>query len=100
MKYLDEEYETFLLEFVQRVPRPLNIRVLKVQEETGEVAEALVAWLGFKPGVEATPWDIAMELADVAMTAMVAMIDVGYGPSQMLEAQMEKVKKKFFGDAE
>ncbi len=52
----------------------LNLRVLKVGEEFGEAAQALIGACGQNPrkGVTHTYGDVRAELYDVALTALVA----------------------------
>lgn len=52
-----------------------SMRLLKLQEEMGEVAQAYIGWTGQNPrkGVTHTQDDLLDELADVAVTALVAM---------------------------
>lgn len=60
---------------------PAEISVLKVQEEAGEAAEALIGMHGWnsRKGICATRDDVLDELADVIITAAVAMC--GIAPS-------------------
>lgn len=53
----------------------LILRILKVQEEAGEVAQAVIGMVGQNPrkGVTHTENNVAMELCDVIVTAMVAI---------------------------
>lgn len=95
MNFLDDDYSEYLLEFAAKVERPINIRLLKLQEEVGEAAEAFVAYLGFKPNTQATILDIGVELADVVFTALVAMVDLGLTPNDMLAVQMARAKAKY-----
>ncbi len=54
---------------------PVEIRILKLTEEVGEVAEAYIGIHGFnkRKGTHRTPDDLLDELADVIITAAVAM---------------------------
>lgn len=60
---------------------PEAIKILKVQEEAGEVAEAYIGALGVNPrkGNTHTMGDVAGELIDVALTALVAYCAIGGG---------------------
>nr|WP_280672004.1 MazG-like family protein [Kitasatospora sp. MAP12-44] len=51
------------------------LQVVKIQEEAGEVAEALIGVLGANPrkGYSHTMKDLQSELCDVIVTAMVAL---------------------------
>ena len=96
MNFLDDDYSEFLLEFAAKVEHPINIRMLKLQEELGEATEAFVSYLGFKPHVTATILDVGVELADVIFTALVVMVDLGLIPNDMLALQMRKAKAKYY----
>lgn len=56
------------------------MRILKVQEEAGEVASAVVGATGQNPrkGVTHSWHDVMEELTDVAVTAMVAMATIDH----------------------
>lgn len=54
--------------------RGVIMQVVKVQEEAGEAAEALLGWLAENPRKPVTPvCHLSIELADVAISALVAM---------------------------
>ncbi|MDL4814016.1 MazG-like family protein [Actinomadura opuntiae] len=63
---------------------PTQTLVLKVAEEVGEVAEAYIGMTGGNPckGVHKTRIDVLDELADVMLTAAVAMFDLAGGAGQ------------------
>lgn len=71
----------------------LTCRILKVTEEAGEAAGAWIGVLGQNPrkGVTHTREDVAAELADVAMTALVAIESLGLNAEQTLAACAEKI---------
>lgn len=50
-------------------------QLIKIQEELGEAAEAYIGWVGTNPrkGVTHTKHDVAMELADVVITALLGI---------------------------
>ncbi|MEH0983024.1 MazG-like family protein [Micromonospora sp. CPCC 205556] len=58
----------------------LTCRILKLTEEAGEVAGAWIGLLGQNPrkGVTHTRDEVAAELADVVLTALVAIESLGY----------------------
>lgn len=60
----------------------LILRILKVQEEAGEVAQAVIGMVGQNPrkGVTHTEQDVIGELLDVAITAMVAVDTITQDP--------------------
>ncbi|MEU0272298.1 MazG-like family protein [Streptomyces sp. NPDC006307] len=67
------------------------LRVLKISEELGEVAEALHGALGANPRKGAShSWsDVAKELADVIVTAMVALDTVSGDSAAVVENQLQ-----------
>jgi len=71
-------------------------QLLKVQEETGEVAQAYMGWLGLNPrkGVTHTSFDVAMELADVVITAILAIDMLGHDPERIMTTQMVKTEDR------
>ena len=58
----------------------LSSRILKLTEESGEVATAWIGVLGTNPrkGVTHTRREVADELADVVLTALVAIESLGF----------------------
>ena len=58
-----------------------SMRVMKVGEEFGEAIEAYIGMTGQNPrkGVTHSPEDLLSELADVAITAMCAMVHFSAG---------------------
>ncbi len=70
-----------------------TLRILKVTEEAGEVAQAWIGFVGQNPrkGVTHTDRDVADELADVALTALVAIESLGFDAAQVLDACAAKV---------
>ncbi|NJP34143.1 hypothetical protein [Micromonospora thermarum] len=70
-----------------------GLRILKVTEEAGEAAAAWIGTLGQNPrkGVTHTTADVAGELADVVLTALVAIASLGHDPEQVLTACLGKV---------
>jgi NTP pyrophosphatase (non-canonical NTP hydrolase) len=71
-------------------------QLLKVQEETGEVAAAYIGWRGLNPrkGVTHTSFDVAMELADVVISAVLAIDMLGHDPEKIMTAQMIKTEDR------
>lgn len=78
----------------------VNLRLLKIQEEAGEVAEAVIGFCGGnkRKGYSHTEEDVAKELADVVVTAMVALHDWVPSPEQFmkehLQGLLERIKKE------
>lgn len=95
-RIVGEGYEAFLLDFLRQHQKPEVALILKVQEECGEAAEAFLSyrnWLWRKEN-GTSAWDVCMELADVAMTALTAIAGLGYGPDQVMQAQMRKTLER------
>jgi NTP pyrophosphatase (non-canonical NTP hydrolase) len=71
---------------------PLEIRILKLTEEAGEVAEAFVGVRGLNPrkGVCRSHEDLLDELADVIITAAVAMSAVMDGGTDEAAAHLQQ----------
>jgi predicted house-cleaning noncanonical NTP pyrophosphatase (MazG superfamily)/NTP pyrophosphatase (non-canonical NTP hydrolase) len=61
---------------------PVEAQLLKLSEEVGEVAEAYLGMTGHNPrkGVSHTREDLMGEVADVIITAAVAMVGLAGGP--------------------
>ncbi|MGH8794842.1 MAG: hypothetical protein ACRDXX_19645 [Stackebrandtia sp.] len=74
----------------------LTLRILKVAEEAGEASAAWIGALGSNPrkGVTHTREDVVAELADVAMSALVAVASLGYDPRQALERRSRAVTRR------
>lgn len=66
-------------------------RILKLQEEAGEVAQGVIGFAGAnkRKGVTHDEEDVARELADVVITAMVAMHDWVPSPETYLKEQLQ-----------
>ncbi|WP_203718551.1 MazG-like family protein [Asanoa siamensis] len=71
----------------------LSYRILKVTEEAGEVASAWIGVRGQNPrkGTTHTKSDVAAELADVVITALVAIESLGLDARATLETTAAKV---------
>jgi NTP pyrophosphatase (non-canonical NTP hydrolase) len=71
----------------------LTCRILKVTEEAGEAAGAWIGMVGQNPrkGVTHTREDVASELADVALTALVAIESLGLNARHALNQCADKV---------
>lgn len=69
------------------------LRVLKLSEEVGEVAEAVIGTTGQNPrkGVTHTWEDVQAELCDVAITALVALRTLTPQAREVFEAHLAKV---------
>jgi hypothetical protein len=67
-----------------RGPHEIAVRVMKVAEETGEVVSAYIGLTGANPrkGVTADPSDLAAELCDVGLAALIALATITGGTPQ------------------
>lgn len=81
----------------ERPPNEILLRILKIQEEAGEVAEAVINLAGQNPrkpkpstpeGLEA----IAKELSDVAVTALVALESICPNNEVAMNTFVERVE--------
>ena len=66
-------------------------RLLKLQEEVGEVSQAVIGFTGAnkRKGFTHTEDDVAKELADVVVTAMVALHDWVESPSRFMDEHLQ-----------
>jgi NTP pyrophosphatase (non-canonical NTP hydrolase) len=73
-----------------------TLRILKVTEEAGEVAQAWIGYIGQNPrkGITHTDREVADELADVALTALVAIESLGFDAHEVLTTCATKVLKR------
>ncbi|NJQ04037.1 MazG-like family protein [Streptomyces lonarensis] len=69
------------------------LRVLKLQEETGEVAEAVHGAMGSNPrkGASHTWTDVEKELCDVILTGMVALATVNPDAGKVFTHHLQSV---------
>src|SRR3954452_8090463 len=76
--------------------KELTCRILKVTEEAGEAAGAWIGVLGQNPrkGVTHSRKDVVAELADVAITALVAIESLGFDAQQILADCASKVSQR------
>lgn len=72
---------------------PMDIAMLKIMEEAGEVADAWIGVRGTNPrkGPYGTESDVANELADVIITAMVAIGRLKLSPMGVLTERLNFV---------
>jgi hypothetical protein len=77
------------------VPGPI-IRLIKLQEETGEVAAALIGFTGAnaRKGFTHDEEDVAKEIADVVITAMVALHDWVPSPDLLMKERLEALQAR------
>lgn len=97
---LSNEYlkliEELRLHYLEHGGLTLERQVIKLQEELGEVAQALIGALGANPrkGFTHTTTDVAMELADLVITALLAISLCRKDPNEVLRLQVEKTQER------
>jgi len=71
----------------------VGLRILKLAEEQGEVAQAWIGYTGQNPrkGITHTRDQVAGELVDVIVTAAVALSSVTDEPDAFLDAKLKKI---------
>lgn len=75
---------------------PTHLQVLKLSEEAGEAAAAYIGWTGNpRPGKESTRDDFIKEVCDVALTAMVALENIGEDSRQRIAERAADVRRRF-----
>jgi len=78
----------------------VEVRLIKLSEEVGEVMQAYIGVVGAnkRKGVTHEADDVAKELADVVVTAMVALHDWTDSPERFvkdhLQQLLERIKKE------
>jgi NTP pyrophosphatase (non-canonical NTP hydrolase) len=74
----------------------VTFRILKVVEEAGEAASAWIGVTGANPrkGITHTVDDVAAELADVALSALIAIESLGVDHRAVLEECARKVSDR------
>ncbi|MGY0465394.1 MazG-like family protein [Kitasatospora sp. cg17-2] len=70
-----------------------TLQALKIQEEAGEVAEAVIGALGVNPrkGYSHDWDDVRREACDVALTALVMLTRMGGDPRRFFEEHLRSV---------
>ncbi len=97
---LSDEYMLLIEElkdhFIKHGGVTLELQVIKLQEELGEVAAALIGALGSNPrkGFTHTTTDVAMELADVMATAVLGIAMCRKDPNEILRLQVEQAQDR------
>ncbi|WP_055692867.1 MazG-like family protein [Streptomyces prasinopilosus] len=76
-----------------RSEQETTLRILKLTEEAGEVAQAWIGVQGQNPrkGVTHDRGDVADELVDVIVTAAVALASITGDPAAHLDAKLAKI---------
>jgi NTP pyrophosphatase (non-canonical NTP hydrolase) len=79
----------------------LLLRVLKLSEEVGEVAQAVIGATGQNPRKGTThDWeDVQAELCDVVITALVALRTLTPEAREVFTAHLERVRTRSLGSA-
>jgi len=74
----------------------LLVRILKLSEEVGEVAQAVIGATGQNPrkGVTHTWADVEAELCDVAITALVALRTLNPEARQVFSEHLARVRDR------
>jgi NTP pyrophosphatase (non-canonical NTP hydrolase) len=77
-------------------PQEITLRLLKISEEAGEVAQAWIGVQGQNPrkGVTHSAADVADELCDVIVTAAVALATLTTDPAGHLDAKLAKIANR------
>jgi NTP pyrophosphatase (non-canonical NTP hydrolase) len=80
----------------------VTLRVLKIGEEYGEAVQAWIGATGLNPrkGITHNRAQVADELGDIAITALVAASSMGFDPRQILAGTAAKVAARFGGPGE
>lgn len=74
----------------------IHLRLMKLAEEVGEVNQAYIGTMGAnkRKGRTHEPEDVAKELCDVVITAMVALHDWTTSPELFLKQQVTRVLER------
>jgi NTP pyrophosphatase (non-canonical NTP hydrolase) len=82
-----------------RSEHEITLRIVKLFEEAGEAAQARIGMLGQNPrkGATHTSADLADELVDVIVTAMVALSSVTEDPQAVFEAKLQAIADRVAG---
>ncbi|MER6469570.1 MazG-like family protein [Streptomyces collinus] len=77
-------------------PEGVLLRILKLSEEVGEVAEAVIGATGQNPrkGVTHTWDDVQSELCDVAITALVALRTLTPDAAEVFDSHLTGVRER------
>src|SRR5690606_13397343 len=80
-------------------PDELLLRILKLSEEVGEVAQAVIGATGQNPrkGTTHTWDDVRSELCDVAVTALVALRTLTPAAPEVFARHLEEVTRRSLG---
>ena len=72
------------------------LRIMKLSEETGEVAQAVIGAMGQNPrkGVSHTWDDVQAEVCDVVITAMVLLASITPDARAVFESHLSRVTER------
>ena len=96
---IDELWSRLEATRVHAGPEGVLLRILKLSEEVGEVAEAVIGATGQNPrkGVTHTWADVESELCDVAITALVALRTLTPEAREVFETHLKTVRERPLG---
>jgi NTP pyrophosphatase (non-canonical NTP hydrolase) len=79
-----------------RTQQEITLRLLKLVEEAGEVAQAWVGVVGQNPrkGITHSRSDVADELCDVIVTAAVALTSIVDDPAGHLDVKLARIEAR------
>jgi NTP pyrophosphatase (non-canonical NTP hydrolase) len=83
-----------------RTQGEITLRLLKLTEEAGEVAQAWIGHTGQNPrkGITHTRGDVADELVNVIVTAAVALVSItDADPARILNTKIQKIAAERVG---
>ncbi len=82
-----------------RSEHEVALRILKITEEAGEVAQAYIGMTGQNPrkGVTHSVEDVADELCDAIITAATALASVVNNPEETFAANLGRVQQRVNG---
>jgi len=74
----------------------VEVRLMKLSEEVGEAMQAYIGVMGAnkRKGRSHTDADVAKELADVVITAMVALHDWTDSPEEFMEDHLQRLLER------
>lgn len=72
------------------------VRLMKLSEEVGEVMQAYIGFVGAnkRKGVHTTGENVALELCDVVITAMVALHDWVPSPERFMKERLQVLTER------
>ncbi|MET8583278.1 MazG-like family protein [Streptomyces collinus] len=93
---IDELWSRLEATRAQAGPEGVLLRILKLSEEVGEVAEAVIGATGQNPrkGVTHTWEDVQSELCDVAITALVALRTLTPDADEVFDSHLTRVRDR------